>query len=155
MNLAEFESKWSDLAKTEEGAIKMFLIGALEYVKGNTDGKKMVAVTLPKSSLDDKGLPNKDNQYYLDQLKKTENICGSYLGGTPENGYKYSYDSDLDIKSNSKRGEKESKIFVQSGGKSFASPVHLKKNKSGIWKLFNISSLATGVKRPPEEEDDF
>ncbi len=32
-------------------------------------------------------------------------------------------------------------------GKDMPTPVHLRKNNDGIWKLFNVSSLATGVKR--------
>jgi hypothetical protein len=53
----------------------------------------------------------------------------------------------------SKKGEKESKIFMQSGGKDNPTPVQLKKNKEGYWKLFNASSIATGVKRI--QDDDF
>jgi hypothetical protein len=48
--------------------------------------------------------------------------------------------------SSSKRGEKESKVFIQSGGKDNPSPVQLRKNDEGYWKIYEYSSLYTGVK---------
>ena len=47
MNIAEFEEKWKNDGKTEEGTIKCFLIGVLEYLDGNKDAEKMIAMTLP------------------------------------------------------------------------------------------------------------
>ena len=76
----------------------------------------------------------------------------SYLGGTPENGYIYDYDHPIRILEQSDRGDEESKVFVQSGGKDLPSPVHLRKNESGQWKLFNVSSLATGVRKPRSKD---
>ncbi|TXT60415.1 MAG: hypothetical protein BAJALOKI1v1_1270001 [Promethearchaeota archaeon] len=149
MKLAEFEAKWNELGTTEEGTIKCFLIGILEYLEGNKDAEKMIEMTLPKNKIDSRV------RYYL-KSQFDKNVAGSYLGGTPDNEYTYSYDNKVHVDSKqSKRGKKESKIFVQSGGKDFASPVHLKKNKDGYWKLFNVSSLATGVKKLTSEDDDF
>ncbi len=148
MNLAEFEGKWNKEGKTEEGTIRLFLIGVLEYLDDNKDAEKMIAMTLPKNQLD------KNTKYYLtSQFSKTKNIAASYLGGTPDNEYKYSYDSKLEIGKQSDKGDKKSKIFVQSGGKTSGSPVHLQKNKNGYWKLFNVSSLATGVMKSKSEQD--
>lgn len=147
MNLAEFEGKWKKEGTTEEGTIKCFLIGILEYLDGNKDAEKMIAMTLPKNELD------KNTKYYLtSQFSKTKNIAASYLGGTPDNDYKYSYDHKLEIASNSQREDQKSKIFVKSAGKASASPVHLQKNNQGYWKLFNVSSLATGVMKSKSEE---
>ncbi|MFX1257139.1 MAG: DUF6935 domain-containing protein [Promethearchaeota archaeon] len=147
MDLAEFKNEWDKLGKSEEGAIKCFLIGVLEYQNSNKDGEKMIAMTLPENNI------SRDVRYYLGLFNERKNIAQSYLGGTPENDYEYSYDNDIIIQEKgSKRGEKKSKIFVQSGGKSFASPVHLEKDKDGYWKLFNVSSLATGVVKSNKEK---
>ncbi len=149
MKFAEFESKWNELGTTEEGTIKCFLMGVLEYLDGNENAEKMIAMTLPKNKI------SSNVKYYL-QYQFDKHNTGSYLGGTPDNDYAYSYDNDpIIVEDSSKRGAKKSKIFVQSGGKDFASPVHLKKNKDGYWKLFNVSSLATGVKPLSSEKDDF
>jgi len=47
------------------------------------------------------------------------------------------------------------KIFIQSGGKDNPTPLQLRKNSSGQWKLTNYSSVCTGVKKTVEEEGDF
>jgi len=113
----------------------------------------MAAIALPKNHLNAKGAPGQSEQYLLDHMKEDPNIPKSYLGGTTDNGYSSSYDNEIIALPQSKKGEKESKIFIQSGGKDNPTPVQLKKNKFGIWKLFNTSSIATGVKKI--QDDDF
>ncbi len=151
MDLNEFTKMWEAKGKSEEGAIKCFLIGIMEFNKKNKDALKMIALTQPKSNLKASGDPG--SIAMLGQFKQKPNVAPSYLGGTPANGYKGSYNNDLDVQKNSQRGEKESKLFIKSGGKHSPSPVRLKKNKHGYWKLFELSSLATGVERI--EDDDF
>ena len=153
MNFAEFEKMWNEQAKTEEGAVKMYILASIEYCEGNKDAKKMAALTLPKNYLNQSGMPLSSEQYRLDHMKEDPNIPKSYLGGTPDNGYSWDPNYTITALPQSKKGEKESKIFIQSGGKDNPTPVQLKKNKFGIWKLFNVSSVATGVKRI--EDDDF
>ncbi|NVM27452.1 MAG: hypothetical protein HWN65_01310 [Candidatus Helarchaeota archaeon] len=154
MNLSEFKKLWDKLGTTEEGAIKCYIIGAIEYVNGNDDGEKMCAMTIPKNYLNKKGLLGPSEKYLLTHMKEQPDTPKSYLGGTPENDYAYSYDNDLVVLENkSQRGEKSSKLFIQSGGKDFPTPVRLRKNKHGYWKLFSTGSIATGVKET--EDDDF
>ncbi|KQC14913.1 MAG: hypothetical protein APR63_04845 [Desulfuromonas sp. SDB] len=139
----QWEQKWG---KSELGAIKAFLIGVIEYLEDEDKGNKMIALTLPKNYLLNDGTPGRNA--FLEYFKKDKGNCAkSYLGGTPDNNYHYQYDFPLDMETNSEQGEWESKIFIRSGGKDNPSPVHLKKNQDGYWKLFNVSSLATGVKK--------
>ncbi len=153
MNLAEFEKLWNKIGKNEEGATKCYIIGAIEYANGNDDGEKMVAMTVPKTYLNIKKLLGRTEKYRLNHMRESPNNPKSYLGGTVENDYKYSYDNDIVALPQSKKGPKKSKIFIQSGGKDFPTPITLKKNKFGYWKLFNASSIATGVKK--KQDDDF
>ena len=162
MTLEEFKKMWEEQAKTEAGAIKMYLIGVLETVKEkNPEGNKMVAMCVPKGEFSPEGKPNRSQNFYLEQFGRVVKgtdfqgaIAASYLGGTPDNMYKHTYETDLVVyEGGSKFGEKESKVFVKSGGKDNPSPVVVKKNKDGYWKLFNISSLCTGVK--VIKSDDF
>ena len=74
MNLAEFEKMWKEQAKTEEGAVKMYCIAAIEFCEGNKDAKKMVAITLPKNYLNASGMPGPSEQYRLDHMKEDPNI---------------------------------------------------------------------------------
>ncbi|MBN2586778.1 MAG: hypothetical protein JXA64_02895 [Candidatus Fermentibacteraceae bacterium] len=147
MDFNEFREKWnSEWALTEEGALRAFLIGVIEYLKNPDEGGRMVALTLPDHYINDDGSPGRDA--FLEYFARNDgNAAKSYLGGTPENGYRYDYGHPIRILEQSDLGESESKIFIQSGGKDLPSPVHLRKNADGIWKLFNVSSLATGVRK--------
>ncbi|OPL19018.1 MAG: hypothetical protein AVO35_03580 [Candidatus Aegiribacteria sp. MLS_C] len=150
MELEEFRRRWEEeWGLTEEGAVRAFLIGVIEYLEDPDAGGRMVALTLPDDYLRKDGTPGRDA--FLEYFSNDGgNAAKSYLGGTPENGYRYDYGSPLVILPQSDRGETESKVFVQSGGKDLPSPVHLRRNEDGYWKLFNVSSLATGVRRSGE-----
>jgi hypothetical protein len=138
-----WEQEWS---KSELGAIRAFLIGVIEYLDNPEEGSRMIALTLPDQYLRQDGSPGRDA--FLEYFSNDGgNSAKSYLGGTPENNYRFDYDHPMEILEHSNRGEQESKIFIQSGGKDMPTPVHLRKNNDAIWKLFNVSSLATGVKR--------
>ena len=147
MEYQQFKQKWEqEWGKSELGAIKAFLIGVIEYLEDKDRGSKMIALTLPENYLQKDGTPGRNA--FLEYFEKDGgNSAKSYLGGTPDNDYQYQYDFHLDMQANSEQGEWESKLFIRSGGKDNPSPVHLKKNQNGYWKLFNVSSLATGVKK--------
>lgn len=152
MDFTEFSEKWDSLwSRTEDGAIRAFLIGVIEYLEDPEKGGRMVALTMPDHYLNTDGTPGRDAflEYFMND---GGSAAMSYLGGTPENGYVYDYDHPIRILEQSDRGDIESKIFIQSGGKDLPSPVHLKRNDSGQWKLFNVSSLATGVKKPRRKD---
>jgi hypothetical protein len=162
MSLDEFKTLWETEGKTPEGSVRCLLIAVLETLKeGNKDGKKMWAMVLPKDYVDKNGEPDSTQRLAIDQfgriVKGTKfkgGIAASYLGGTPENGYTYSYNNKVVVdENNTKRSDNETKLFVRSGGKDNPSPVILKKNKDGYWKVFEYSSLFTGVK--PIQSGDF
>jgi hypothetical protein len=107
-------------------------------------------------------------------------IPASYLGGTPANHYMPDYNhavvDDVAYKAVRVHTDTERKLFVRSGessrhhhthtdrrirsrnpcsgGKDNASPVMLKRNNAGLWKVFEYSSLYTGVKTD-EDLGDF
>jgi len=147
MDTSEFRERWeNEWNSSEEGAVRAFLIGVIEYLEDPAEGGRMVAMTLPDHYLREDGSPGRDA--FLEYFANNGgNAAKSYLGGSPENGYSYSYDHPIEVLEQSERGETESKIFIQSGGKDLPSPVHLRRNANGAWKLFNVSSLATGVRR--------
>jgi len=47
------------------------------------------------------------------------------------------------------------KIFIDSGGKDMDTPVQLRENSSGQWKMTEYSSICTGIRKTVEEEGDF
>lgn len=77
----------------------------------------------------------------------------SYLGGTPENGYaEYSYDNSLDL-IKVEGDDAWTTVTFRSGGKDLPVSTSLKKNKRGRWKIFEYSSLITGVKDVVDDGD--
>ncbi len=162
LSLEQFEQLWSSSGTSPEGAVKCLLVAVLEtYKEQNPDGKKMWGMVLPKNELDGQGHPGRGQQLALSQFARQIKgtrfngaIAASYLGGTPNNGYQHAYEQSLAVDEHqSRRSEKEAKLFVRSGGKDLPSPVSLKQNKSGYWKIFEYSSLLTGVR--PVPDDDF
>ena len=153
MKLDEFKKMWEKEGKTEAGAIKCLLVAVLETFKeNNADGKKMWGMTIPSDQLTPKGEPGTKHTTAMSQFGQTVpgtdfkgGIAASYLGGMPSNKYKPDYNTTIKIL-NQSRGDKENKVFVQSGGKDNPSPVQLRQNDDGYWKISEYSSLYTGVK---------
>jgi hypothetical protein len=154
MNLDEFKKMWDKEGKSEAGAIKCLLVAVLETFKeNNADGKKMWAMVIPADQLTPKGEPGSQHKTAISQFGQTVpgtdfkgGIAASYLGGTPANKYMPDYKASIKLLSQSTRGDKESKVFIQSSGKDNPTPVQLRKNDDGYWKLFEYSSIYTGVK---------
>lgn len=162
MSFDEFKAVWEAEGHTPEGAVKCLLVAVLETVKeGNPDGLRMWGLVLPKDELNGDGEPDATHRFALEQFGKTVKgtsfaggIAASYLGGTNQNGYAYSYESAVRVDTRQTRREEDKvKLFVRSGGKDNPSPVQLRKNATGYWKIFEYSSLYTGVK--PIESNDF
>ena len=155
ITLGEFKALWEKEGKTPEGSVRCLIIAVLETVKeGNKDGKKMWAMTLSKDYVDKNGEPDSSQRLAIDQFSRIVKgtnfrggIAASYLGGTPANGYSCSYGNKVEVdENNTRRSDDQVKLFVRSGGKDNPSPVLMKKNKDGYWKIFEYSSLFTGVK---------
>ena len=164
MTFGEFEELFGTEARTAEGVIKCLLVAAYEWFgNGNPDGARMFGLCVPKDQLEANGAPRKSMMQ--DQFCKPAGkgcakapIPASYLGGTPANHYTPDYATviadDVTYKAVRINKDNERKLFVKSGGKDCASPVLCKCNNSGIWKVFEYSSLYTGV-RPDIDKGDF
>ncbi|MHA1732599.1 MAG: DUF6935 domain-containing protein [Promethearchaeota archaeon] len=156
MKLDEFKEKYEADGKTPEGAIRLLLVAALETVKEkNPDGKAMWSVVLPKNKAPERFAI----EQFSKKIKGTDfpgATAASYLGGTPENKYaKYKYDAALKVtEKREMTSPKDLKVWVKSGGKDNPSPVRVKQNKDGYWKIFEYSSLYTMCKSA-EDPDDF
>ena len=156
-----FKSEWAKDARKPEKAIMYYLIAALNIEKDPELAEAMMTVVVSKiDCLDDGSSPSglklgRSAKYYIGQFKKNPNIARSYVGGTNTNKYKYSKSNLTMTVVRKEKQAKGLKIFIQSGGKDLATPVHLRENAQGQWKLTNYSSICTGVKKTVEEEGDF
>jgi hypothetical protein len=168
MTFAEFEKLWQVEARTPTGCIRCLCVAAYEWWGNkNPEGSKMYALCLPKDQVLGDGTPKRG--YFMEQFNKKAGssiskgqtkapIPASYIGGTVANHYRPNYAQsvveDKKWKHAHVNTDQEVKIFVQSGGKDMPSPVLLRKNGAGFWKIFEYSSLYTGIKTD-EDLTDF
>lgn len=155
VKLAKFKKTWESKGKDPIEIVKLFMNAVLAHEKDQKNGGYMVSYLIPKEDCvrDNESpsglMPNpRGVKYFLDQMGKKPNIVRSYCGGTPKNGYKIDASNiSLNIKEKEISGN-EAKIVIQSSGKDFPTPLTLKKDDRGYWRISGgISSLATGVKK--------
>jgi len=157
----KFRDSWEKDAGKPENTIMYYLIAALNIEKDPKLGEAMMTVIVSKrDTMEAGGSPSglklrPSAKYFIGQFKRNKNIARSYVGGNPANGYKI--DEDKLVMTVVKKDEfgKGLKIFIDSEGKDFDTPVQLRKNNSGQWKLIEYSSICTGVQKTLEEEGDF
>jgi len=160
-SFSKFKSEWEKDAKKPENTIMYYLIAALNIERDTDLADAMMTVVVSKKDCLKNGRSpsglklGRSAKYFIGQFKKNPRIAASYVGGTPENGYKFKKSSlTMTVVKKQDHG-KGLKIFIQSGGKDFSTPLQLRKNNSGQWKLTEYSSVCTGVKKTPQEEGDF
>ena len=160
-SFSKFKSAWEKDAGKPENTIMYYLIAALNVEKDPKLADAMMTVIVSKrhcieSGSSPSGLKlGTSSKYFIGQFKRNVNIARSYVGGTNKNKYKIRKSSLIMTVVSKKEHGKGLKIFIQSGGKDMATPLQLRKNSSGQWKLTNYSSVCTGVKKTVEEEGDF
>lgn len=157
----KFQAAWEKDAGKPEHTIMYYIIAALNIEDDPKLAEAMMTLLVHKDHcLPDKKSPSglklgRSAKYFIGQFKKNPRIAASYVGGTPENGYKYTK-SDLAMTVVSKQDyQKGYKIFIQSGGKDNPTPLQVRENSSGQWKLVEYSSVCTGVQKTPQEKGDF
>ena len=160
-SFSKFKSEWEKDANKPENTIMYYLIATLNIEKDPVLADAMMTVVVSKKdSLKNGRSPSglklgRSAKYFIGQFKKNPRIAASYVGGPPENGYKLKKSSlTMTVVKKQDHG-KGLKIFIQSGGKSNPTPLQVRKNSSGQWKLTEYSSVCTGVKKTPQEEGDF
>ncbi len=160
-SFSKFKSAWEKDAGKPENTIMYYLIAALNVEKDPKLADAMMTVIVSKRHCIESGSSpsgfklGTSSKYFIGQFKRNVNIARSYVGGTNKNKYKIRKSSLIMTVVSKKEHGKGLKIFIQSGGKDMATPLQLRKNSSGQWKLTNYSSVCTGVKKTVEEEGDF
>ncbi len=160
-SFSKFKSAWEKDAGKPENTIMYYLIAALNVEKDPKLADAMMTVIVSKRHCIESGSSPSDlklgtsSKYFIGQFKRNVNIARSYVGGTNKNKYKIRKSSLIMTVVSKKEHGKGLKIFIQSGGKDLATPVQVRENSAGQWKLTNYSSICTGVKKTVEEEGDF
>ncbi len=160
-SFSKFKTEWENDADKPENSIMYYLIAALNVEKDPDLADAMMTVLVSKKDcIEDSESPSglklgRSAKYFIGQFKQNKNIARSYVGGTPQNGYKINNDQLTMTVTKKQEHGKGLKIFIDSGGKDMDTPVQLALNSSGQWKLTEYSSICTGVRKTVEEEGDF
>ena len=160
-SFSKFQSAWEKDAGKPENTIMYYLIAALNIEKDPKLADQMMSLIVSKKQcIKDSGSPTglklrRSAKYFIGQFKGNKNIARSYVGGTPQNGYKFDKGKLTMTVTKKQEHGKGLKIFIDSGGKDMDTPVQLAENSSGQWKLIEYSSICTGVRKTVEEEGDF
>ncbi|NVM03263.1 MAG: hypothetical protein HWN67_13060 [Candidatus Helarchaeota archaeon] len=162
-NWEEIKEKFEKEADDPEKTVFFYLIGVLEYITGDKkQGEPMITLTvkanmMQKDPVSPSGLklPQSGEGYFVQHMLESPNIVKSFVGGNPDNNYEVDKEELVMHLVGKKVKRNFAVIDIQSGGKDFYSRVKLQKNKYGIWKLYETSSIATGVQEVTEDKDDF
>jgi len=158
----EFKAEWEKIAGDPRQTVFFFLIAVYNYMTDQKLGENMATIPLAKTFLltsTESPTGFKINQrgdgFLMEHMRESPRIINSYLGGTPKNNYEIDPENiDMHLVGEIIEGT-DAVIKIQSGGKDLDSPVSLRKNKDGQWKLFGFSSIATGVQQTEAEKGDF
>ncbi|NVM53426.1 MAG: hypothetical protein HWN66_06945 [Candidatus Helarchaeota archaeon] len=164
----EFKTDWEKNAGDQSQSVFYFAIACYNYcLVDKTIGEHMATLILAKTFLLKSGssptkfkVNPKGDGYLLGHMRESPRIIKSYFGGTPDNNYEMDPENlDMHVvgiyEGKTNRGIPEGCIKIQSGGKDHDTPMFLRRNNKGQWKMFGFSSLATGVKTTTEEIGDF
>lgn len=160
-SFSKFKSESEKDAGKPENTIMYYLIAALTIEKDPKLADAMMTVLVSKRDcMEDGRSPSglklgRSAKYFIGQFKKNKNIARSYVGATYKNGYKFSKNNLIMTVVKKQEHGKGLKIFIDSGGKDMDTPVQLRENSSGQWKMTEYSSICTGVRKTVEEEGDF
>lgn len=157
----KFKAAWEKDADNPYASIMYYVIAALNIEKDPDLAEAMMTIVVSKRHCSEDGTSpsglklGTSSKYYIGQFQEDKNIARSYVGAHWKKDYKFDKKNlTMTVVKEGKEG-KGLKIFIQSGGKDNPTPVSIRQNKHGQWKLFRYGSICTGVRKPTSEVDDF
>lgn len=170
MDFNDFKARFEAEGKDPEATVRLLVEGMVTYEQDEELGQQMMALVISKKLLQaDPGAPSGQRFRAADgtlrRLHADPNIARSLAGGTHQQGYADFDPANLRVEldrgySSGAQGvgyprEGEAKFFLRSGGADTPRPVSLARNSAGYWKITNLGSLTTGVRKPAAEVGDF
>ncbi len=146
-DMAEFEARYAEEAKTPEGAAKLWLEAAFLYSDPSTRdlGRRMLIAVM-------KDLPqdferNAAHSTMVDRLKNEPQTQRSFCAGSsPENGYKADLNNcEITVTRSVETYQGGWNVFLQSSGADSPRQVSLMK-VGDYWKVYQPAGLYMGIK---------
>lgn len=159
--LEEFQARVTDQASDPQKAVKLFFDGIFIFLSGEEQLGKDCIIEMSRY----KEWSESQHRMLLERMKSQPWIYRSYAkGATPQNKYDMNpqeYELVFHGEPNMKPyADKEAgafcKLFVISGGADNPRSVTLQRNKAGLYKVYEFSSINLGVRPPASDQDgDF
>ncbi|NHJ85064.1 MAG: hypothetical protein FK734_06355 [Asgard group archaeon] len=158
----KFKKSWEKSADDPAQSVFHFLIACYNYTLDRKIGEAMATLLLSTkhNQKDNSALSGyrfgPTNKQLMNYLLENPNIAKSYLGANYKDDYKFDEKKPvMDLLTFQMEEEKHGKVFIQSGGKDFPTPVQVGLNNKGQWKIIEFSSIVTGCRKTSSEEGDF
>lgn len=159
--LDEFKAQVAAQASDPQKAVKLFFDGIFVFLSGDQQLGKDCIMEMSR----DKQWSGSQHRMLLERMKTQPWIYRSYAAGaTPANkyemnpqDYKLVFKGEPNMKPyDDKEAGEYCKLFVVSGGADNPRPITLQRNRDGLYKVYEFSSINLGVRPPASEKDgDF
>lgn len=155
-SVEEFLELRSEIGDTPEGGAALMILSMLIYSENKDLGRACMTIALDRYNVGKgnayKGYaPARHLNYHLSRFDGKPYWPKAYIRGTdPADQYAYSEPLKFDFSRNRYSGSEEKgrvKVFVKTYGVR-PRPIGMKRNKKGIWKAKNVSSLFLDVRAP-------
>ncbi|MBC7250629.1 MAG: hypothetical protein H5T62_10135 [Anaerolineae bacterium] len=165
-SIEQFIALRNQVAHTPEGGAAVFILALLTYTLNEELGRQCLVVAIDREWLQEGSGGYRGQQLRLTdmrriqtQLKNRSYLPRSYIrGALPENGYQLPVPPyTLQFVDNPYSGDHDSgtyKVFVVSSGATSPRPIRVRRNKQGVWKAYEWSSLIVGVREPVQDIRD-
>lgn len=148
VNIDDFIQKYSAVSKPED-IPKMFLDAIHGYFDPSKKERSAAIIGILINA------PSWETQagslsFFRMKLADMQYIFRSYAkGSSPENNYQMdSNNYEIEITKSEIVDANTQKIFIKSSGADSPRPITLKKDKSGLWTVYEFSSLYVDVRKP-------
>ena len=168
-DLAAFQTRYLQQAKTPRGAAQMLLDALVNGVQHPEQAEAYLTVVLRSDQLESSAQSptgyslGASGKFMLQQMQTRPEIIYSYVGGTPDKDYQNWSQSSRQLSfpahgamvgqivvdnSAEQPGASTGRLYVSSSGRDTPVPINMDRNRDGIWKIqtSSLGNLAAGVK---------
>lgn len=167
MDINTLKENASKANESPKNAIKFLIDCLYVYQQGDDKALGYMGYVLAKSYCqEDSSSPSgwAPNKRYTSMIKRVREAKNKYcvlstMGARYEKDYK---DFDVDnyepkwVDSKQSMDGKQTRIFIDAGGRDIDFPVNVQQNNKGQWKIMGgLSSMCMDVRKPKSAEGDF
>ena len=149
----QWRSEWVAARSSPVAALDLFTRACLHLERDPDLARAVLAmmvrkdVTVLDPSSPSGRLPGSEFEFYITQMTREPAIARSHLGGLPEDDYAVD-PADAHIRAiEVEQSGNKAAVFMHCGGRVAPTPVWLRRNKKGRWRVITgISAMCRGIR---------